>query len=594
MTDQRNIAGPEDVEAPADSVTEAAYASDVFAEVLRGLGVEYIALNPGASYRGLHDSLINHLGNRDPQMLLCLHEENAVAIAHGWAKVRETPMAVALHSNVGLMHGTMGIFNMWCDRLPVLLLGATGPFDSEKRRPWIDWIHTTTDQAAMIRDYIKWDNQPASVGSGVEALLRANIICQTVPRGPVYVNLDAGLQEEALDAPVPLPDFSRFVVPDTAAPPADVARQAADMLLAAERPVILAGKVSRDEGDWQRRIDLAEATGAVVLGDIRIAAAFPTDHPNHGPAATAFVGGDTAEVVTSADVILSLGWVDVAGFLKSTHKGAPVTAKVIAASADQHLHRGWNMEYQGLPPVDLPLLCDPDAATAAMLEALGQAGGRKTPAWPDRAAKPIVPPGPSDGEGLLVGDIAAALRAATNGRDVTLVCSPTGWNEQHWPVSHPLDYLGRDGGGGIGVGPGTAIGAALALKGSGRLVATVIGDGNFLMNATAVWTAVHYHIPVLIVVANNTSFYNDETHQGIVARDRDRPFENKWIGQRIAEPDIDIATMVNAQGATGIGPIRDWDALNKAMVQAVEAVTAGGVVVVDCRTIEDERPIPGR
>ena len=115
-----------------------AFGSDVVAETLRSLDIPYIALNPGASYRGLHDSLVNHLGNESPRMLLCLHEEHAVALAHGWAKVTERPMAVVLHSNVGLMHGTMAIFNAWCDRVPVLLLGATGPVDAARRRPWID------------------------------------------------------------------------------------------------------------------------------------------------------------------------------------------------------------------------------------------------------------------------------------------------------------------------------------------------------------------------------------------------------------------------------------------------------------------------
>ena len=141
---------------------DAFYGSDCVAEVIRALGIPFVALNPGASFRGLHDSLVNHLGNRDPQMLLCLHEEHAVAIAHGWAKVTGRPMAVALHSNVGLMHGTMAIYNAWCDRVPMLVIGATGPVDAAKRRPWIDWIHTARDQGALVRNFTKWDDQPAS------------------------------------------------------------------------------------------------------------------------------------------------------------------------------------------------------------------------------------------------------------------------------------------------------------------------------------------------------------------------------------------------------------------------------------------------
>ena len=139
------------------------WGSDAIAAMLRALDIPYLALNPGASYRGLHDSIVNYLGNTRPQMLLCLHEESAVAIAHGYARVAGRMMGVVLHSNVGLMHGTMAIFNAWCDRVPMLILGATGPWDAAKRRPWIDWIHTSSDQGALVRDYTKWDNQPASV-----------------------------------------------------------------------------------------------------------------------------------------------------------------------------------------------------------------------------------------------------------------------------------------------------------------------------------------------------------------------------------------------------------------------------------------------
>src|SRR5712692_494027 len=166
------------------------WGSDAIARILQALELPYVALNPGASFRGLHDSLVNYAGNRQPQMLLCLHEESAVAIAHGYAKVTGKALAVAVHSNVGLMHATMAIFNAWCDRMPMVILGATGPLDATKRRPWIDWIHTSRDQGALIRGYTKWDDQPASIGAAQEALLRASLVARTAPRGPVYVNLD--------------------------------------------------------------------------------------------------------------------------------------------------------------------------------------------------------------------------------------------------------------------------------------------------------------------------------------------------------------------------------------------------------------------
>src|SRR6201747_805116 len=221
------------------------FGSDVVAETLRDLDIPYIALNPGASYRGLHDSLVNYLGNAAPQMLLCLHEEAAIAIAHGYAKVTGRAMAAAVHSNVGLMHATMAIFNAWCDRMPVLVLGATGPVDAMKRRPWIDWIHTARDQGALVRNYTKWDDQPASPAAAREAIIRAGWIANNVPKGPVYINLDAEVQEMKLPEPLKPVDPARMM-PDvaTGAPP-DALKKAADLLKAAKNVVIMIGRVTR-------------------------------------------------------------------------------------------------------------------------------------------------------------------------------------------------------------------------------------------------------------------------------------------------------------------------------------------------------------
>jgi len=221
------------------------WGSDAIAAMLRALDVPYLALNPGASYRGLHDSIVNYLGNERPQMLLCLHEESAVAIAHGYARAAERMMGVVLHSNVGLMHGTMAIFNAWCDRVPMLILGATGPWDAAKRRPWIDWLHTSADQGALVRDYTKWDNQPASVPAAYEALLRAAQIADTAPRGPTYVNLDAALQEAKIGPLPPLPDVARFKSPPAVLPSPELVKKAASLLSNAKNPLILAGRTTR-------------------------------------------------------------------------------------------------------------------------------------------------------------------------------------------------------------------------------------------------------------------------------------------------------------------------------------------------------------
>src|SRR4029077_5573841 len=243
-------------------VNAAGFGSDVVADALRATDIPYIALNPGASYRGFHDSLVNYLGNERPQMLLCLHEESAVAIAHGYAKVTGKAMAAAVHANVGLFHATMALFNAWCDRMPMLVLGATGPVDAVQRRPWIDWVHTAQDQGALVRGYTKWDDQPASPGAAREALLRGAWIANTAPMGPVYINLDAGMQEAKLAEQLPPIDAKRYLPAVATAAPSDLVREAAAMLQSARQVVILAGRASRSEEAWNARVALAEALNA--------------------------------------------------------------------------------------------------------------------------------------------------------------------------------------------------------------------------------------------------------------------------------------------------------------------------------------------
>jgi len=560
------VAGPEQKEI---------WGSDAIAAMLRALDIPYLALTPGASYRGLHDSIVNYLGNTRPQMLLCLHEESAVAIAQGYAKTSGRMMGAVVHSNVGLMHASMAIFNAWCDRMPVLILGATGPWDAAKRRPWIDWIHTASDQGALVRDYTKWDNQPASVPAAYEAILRAAQIANTAPRGPTYINLDAALQEAKIGALPPLPDVKRHRAPDPVLPAAHLVDAAAKLLSGAKHPVILAGRASRGESGWKERVALAEKLQARVLTDIKLGAAFPTDHPLHAAPPATFLSPDTAKLLREADVVLALDWIDPAGVLKQAWGAEPVGAKVIQVSPDAHLHRGWSMDYQGLPPVDLYMMCEPEAAVPLLLDAV-----KARPAAPVSKPAPLPDPAP---DGVSIRTLADALNAATKGIDVCITRLPLGWNGAYRHFRHPLDYIGSEGGGGVGAGLGITVGAALALKGTGRLPVAIIGDGDFLMGATALWTATHYGVPCLVLVANNRSFFNDELHQERVAKERSRPVENRWIGQRISGPDIDLAMMARAQGAEGIGPITKAAELRPAIEKGIQSVRGGAVCVVDVR-----------
>jgi thiamine pyrophosphate-dependent acetolactate synthase large subunit-like protein len=570
-----------EVDRPANLTSEnaPAWGSDVIAETLRDLKIPYIALNPGASYRGLHDSIVNYLGNETPQMILCLHEEVAVSIAHGYAKVTGKAMAAAVHSNVGLFHATMAFFNAWCDRMPVVVLGATGPVDAAKRRPWIDWIHTARDQGAIVRDYTKWDDQPASPAASRESLMRGTWLANTAPMGPVYINFDAELQENKLAEPLPPIDPARFMPQtETSASPAAL-KQAAAMLKGAKNIVILAGRTSRSMDAWNERIALAEHLNAKVITELKIGASFPTDHPLHAavPGGSA-IPPDAQAAVKAADVILNLDWVDLGGVLKVSFGDAMPKAKIISVSNDFRIHRGWSMDYQGLPVVDLLLPVTPDEAVPELNKALGVTVKPYQPKPMVKRDKPDLSTGK-----LVVNDLIRALKFACGDRDVTLSHISLSWDGATWPFRHPLDYVGSEGGGGIGGGPGNAVGAALALKGSGRLPVAVCGDGDFMMANTAVWTAAHYKIPLLIVVANNRSFFNDELHQERVARIRARPPENRWIGQRISPPDFDIAALARSQGAQGFGPVTKQDDLVATFEKAIAAVEAGNIAVVDVR-----------
>ena len=574
---------PQGIERPLPSEGKSLWGSDVAADMMRALEIPYLALNPGASYRGLHDSLVNRLGNERPQMLLCLHEESAVALAHGWAKVTNKPMGAIVHSNVGLLHGSMAVFNAWMDRVPLLLFGATGPVDATKRRPWIDWIHTTKDQGQLIRNFIKWDDQPASVGAIPEAMLRAKQIATTAPFGPTYICFDAGLQEQRIEALPPLPDTKRFPSPARVAPSQQQTEQVAQLLHQAERPLILMGRFSRSQQGWDERVALAEALGAVVLTEMKHGAAFPSDHPLTGVPPIGNHSNAAAELLRQADVVLSLDWTDLGGLLLGAWGDQKPRSTVIRVSVDQYSHNGFGMEYHILPPCDLYLMAEADPTVSALLGAVKKLGVRKSPAWPGR--KPHTPPAVPNLEGptIYVPHIAISLRRLTEGRKTSLVRHSLSWHGHFWPVHDPLDTLGTDGGGGVGSGPGTSVGMALALRDSGRLPIAVVGDGDFMMGNSAIWTAVHYRIPLLMVICNNRSFYNDELHQERVAKERDRPPANKWIGQQVIGPDIDLAAIARAQGAVGIGPVEKLADLDGKLKEAIAAVDAGKVAVVDVR-----------
>lgn len=556
------------------------WGSDAIANFLRNTGIPFISLNPGASFRGLHDSLVNHLDASGPGMLMCLHEEHAVALAHGYAKVTGQPLAVALHSNVGLMHASMAIYNAYCDRVPMLIIGAHGPLDAAKRRPWIDWIHTSADQPSIVRNYIKWDDTPTSVDASLESLARAWDITRTAPQGPTYVVLDTEVQEAHLNQAPVQPKITVGVAQDQPAASASSVARASTLLTTAESPVLLIGRGSKSPGDFDRRIRLAEGLKARVITDLKAGSSFPTRHPAHVPGSGFFLGPQGQEALSSADVVLALDWIDLAGTLSQASTNG--NRKVVSAGLDQMIINGWSKDHQARAEVDVWLPTTGDHAVSQILDSLKIEAGRKEAQAFSRSGQDSEDADVFPETGAIqLSYLARALRRSLTQEKVTLVRLPLGWNGDDWHFGDPLDFLGYDGGGGIGSGPGMTIGAALALRESDRIAVSVLGDGDYMMGVQALWTAAHDEIPFLTVVANNRSYFNDEVHQERVAIARGRDVNRKWIGQRIDDPAPDLAAMARAQGVEGLGPISDLADLPAALDEALRIVKSGRGVVVD-------------
>ena len=574
------------------------WGSDVAAEMLRRLDIPYIAVEPGASFRGLHDSIVNYLGNEGPELIICNHEEVAVAIAHGYAKYSGRAMAAAVHSTVGLMHATVTIFCAWCDRAPVLILGGTGPMDSTARRPWIDWIHTASQQGELVRDFTKWEHQPASVAAIPEALLRAWQVAHVEPRGPVYVCLDAGLQEQRLAAPIALPDVAAYPHPTPPAPDGDAVAQAAALLVAAEHPVLLLGHTGGTATGWAATIALAEQLGLAVVTDRSSQAAFPTDHPLHQGMWRTQTADGAAEAIREADVILAVQRTDLAGALRE--RGDPA-ARVINVTLEPYAVRSWSADHQELPPAELTIASSAEPAIRAIAAAATDAvradagvrrrieertaslgaRSRERRAGLDAANAAVADERPIRST-RLIAELKAAL--GDRARDAVIAqASHTPWPTATWDFRVPGSYLGHDGGAAVGSGPGIAVGAALAARGSGRPVIAIIGDGELLAAPTALWTAAHHGIPVLFVIENNQSYHNDEVHQDRVAKARGRNAANRWIGQRMDRPAIDYAGLARDLGAVGIGPVITPEQLRPAFDEALRALEEGGPVLVDVR-----------
>ena len=573
------------------------YGSDLVVDLLHALGIEYAAFNPGASFRGLHDSLVNYGGDTSPRSVLCCHEEISVALAHGYAKATGRPMVAALHDVVGLQHACMAIFNAWCDRVPVLLLGGTGPMDSTRRRPWIEWIHTALVQGNHVRDIVKFDDQPASAAAVPDSILRAYRLMTAEPSGPVYVCLDAAIQEDPLPRGIGVPpDLDRWVKQSSIQADPRGLETAAEWLSESRRPVILADTVGRTAAGATALKSLAERLDAPVV-DLGTRFNFPSEHPLEATERR-------EELLREADVILAVDVVDLWGALQSNaarHRPAgfapSADARLISLSMSEMLVHSWTSDFQRMQPVDLNLVGESALALPALATLVSSSGaaaeerraraatiadeGRRRRAdWETRARSAAGADGP-----VPLGALGLALRDALVGQDVVLSNSDLrGWARRLWRIEQPYQYTGSSGGAGLGYGIGASLGVALAYRGSDRIVLNLQPDGDFLYSSSALYTAAHEKLPLLMVMLNNHSYYNSEEHGLRMAEQRGRPAERAGIGTRPEGPSVDFAALARSFGIAAAGPVSSAADLSSALATAVEAVAAGEPYLLDVVT----------
>ena len=585
------------------SLQKPEYVSDLIVYLLNGLGVDYIPLNPGATTRAIHESVVNYGGNKAPELITCCHEEIAVTVAEGYYLATGKPQVALLHDIVGLQHGTKPIYEAYLRNIPTIVMGGTGPVNVANRRPWIDWVHTAHLQGQVVRDYVKWDDQPEGPQSVVESVLRAYQIAMTEPRGPVYLCFDVELQESRLPDGFPLPDLSRYRVP---APPAGNAAEvaaAAKALLQAERPVLMVQDMGRTPGGAEAVQSLAELLGlpVITLGD---AFSLPNRHPLN-------VTGANAQVLKDADLLLA---VDVkqleAAITRPTRvEGAAASqaqpggaghgrtyeslisphTKIIQVGLESYSTKAWTSSSGRLVPADVFILGSGAQVLGELVRNCkdGMDGSIQKRAS-DRSVK-ISETHQSirariqedlrekrwEQKPTSTGRLAAEVWEAIKDEDWVLVhASLSGWERRLFDVKDPARWIA--GGGGTGSGMGVAMGAALAHKDSGKVCVNFQKDGDFLYSSSSLWTAAHHKIPLLVVMFNNRAYYQDAGHQMAVAKQRNRSLDTVKIGIGLEEPDTDFAMLAKSFGIYGEGPIEDPDQVGAAVKRGIKVVKEEG------------------
>ena len=584
--------------AHAEVLTTDRPGSDFMVDVIKSLNVDYVFANPGSSFRGLHESLLNYGGNQKPEFITCCHEESSVAMGQGYAKVEGKPVIVLVHGTVGLQHASMAIYNAFCDRVPVYLI-AGNTLDATKRRPGAEWTHSVQDAAAMVRDYIKWDDTPMSLTHFAESAVRAYKIAMTPPMMPVMLVADSELQENpiAQNAVLHIPKL----VLDTP-PQGDAAAvaEAARMLLAAENPVIIADHTARTAAGMARLVELAETLQAPVVDEWG-RMNFPTRHPLNQTERS-------HEVISNADVILGLEAMDLWGALNNFRDqlyrtSSPIAkpgAKVISITAGDLYTKSNYQDFERFPEVDLAIAGDAEATLPSLIEAVKRnINADRKQAFEARGAKLAVARQQAlerartaasygwDASPITTARVAAEIWAQIKHEDWALASDVTHssyWALRLWNFDKHYQYIGGAGGYGIGYGAPAALGAAIANKKYGRLTVAIQDDGDLMYANGVLWTSAHHQVPLLSVMHNNRAYHQELMHVQRMADRRSRGLDRCVIGTAITDPNVDYARIAQGMGVYGEGPISDPKELGPALKRAIEVVKRGEPALVDVVT----------
>ncbi len=549
--------------------------SDFMVDVIKALGIEYVAVMAGSSFEGLHESLINYGNNTKPEMLTTCHEESAVAMAHGYAKIEGKPMMALLHGTVGLQHASMAIYNAYADRVPIFMVIGNHA-DSAVRGAGVNWYHSAQDMCAMVRDFTKWDDNPASLQAFATNSLRAYKIAMTPPMGPVAVVCDAGLQEEPnrhKNLRIPKLAMSRPPSGDISA-----VREAAKMLVAADNPRINCGRAARTANGMSLVTELADVLKAPVNnGGERMH--IPNRHP--------LAGNGTGQ----PDLILNL---EVQG------APPPPNVKSISITALDLFMKSNIQDFQPYAPVDLSIAADAEATLPLLIEEckkLINADRRRF--LEDRASKIAEANQRArnqakedarfgwDSSPVSLSRLAAELWPLIKNEDWSLVGWQGfigGWPDKLWNFDKHYQYIGGQGAGGIGYNAPASVGAALANKKYGRFSVNIQTDGDLNFAPGVLWTAAHHKIPMLIVMHNNRAYHAEVMFVQRMANQRNRGIERAHIGTTLREPNIDYAKMAQTYGLYGEGPITDPKDLAAAYKRGIERVKKGEPALIDVVT----------